>query len=149
MRPAARTSSVDQTGYRLNYTYDALGNLSTITDGTGAAIVTYSYDADNRLSRKDMGNGTYTTYVYDADGNVTSLINHAPDGTINSEFLYTYDSRGLVSSMVTLQGTWTYTYDALGQLTGWNAPDGTFATYTYRSFAATKVFVERELRLAA
>ena len=59
-----RTSSVDQTGYTLNYNYDALGNLSTITDGTGEAIVSYTYDADNRLSRKDMGNGTYATYTY-------------------------------------------------------------------------------------
>ncbi len=126
-----RTSSVDQTGYTLNYAYDALGNLSEITDTTGAMIVSYTYDADNRLSRKDMGNGTYTTYAYDADGNVTALINYAPDGAMNSEFLYAYDSRGLVTSMATLQAKWTYTYDALGQLTGWNAPDGSNATYTY------------------
>jgi RHS repeat-associated protein len=126
-----RTSSTDQTGYTLNYTYDALGNLATITDASGAPIVTYAYDADQRLSRKDMGNGTFTTYTYDGDGNITALINHAPDSTINSEFLYTYDSRGLVTSMTTLEGKWTYAYDALGQLTGWNAPDGTFATYSY------------------
>ena len=33
--------------------------------------------------------------------------------------------------MNTLQGMWTYTYDDLGQLTGWTAPDGSSATYTY------------------
>jgi RHS repeat-associated protein len=126
-----RTSSTDQPGYTLNYQYDALGRLSSITDGTGAAIVTYHYDADGRLARMDMGNGTYTTYAYDAAGNVLHLINYAPNGTINSRFDYTYDNRGRVTSMNTLQGLWTYTYDDDGQLTGWKAPDGSYATYKY------------------
>ena len=78
-----------------------------------------------------MGNGTYTTYTYNADGQILDLINYAPSGTINSEFEYTYDSRGLVTSMNTLQGLWTYTYDDDGQLTGWTAPDGSYATYQY------------------
>jgi len=126
-----RTSSVDQTGYQLNYQYDSLGRLASITDGTGAMVVSYQYDADGRLSREDMGNGTYTTYAYDADGNVLHLVNYAPDGTVNSRFDYTYDSRGLRTSMTTLQGTWNYTYDADGQLTGYTAPDGSSATYQY------------------
>ena len=41
-----------------------------------------------------MGNGTYTTYAYDADGRILDLINYAPDGTVLSRFDYTYDSRG-------------------------------------------------------
>src|SRR5207244_3722141 len=119
-----RLSSIDQLGYTLNYRYDALGRLSAITDGTGASVVTYTYDAVGRLARKDMGNGTYTIYGYDADGQILHLVNYAPDGTINSRFDYTYDRLGRRTSMTTLQGTWTYTYDALGQLTGWMAPDG-------------------------
>ena len=71
-----------------------------------------------------MGNGTYTTYDYDADGQILHLINFAPDGTILSRFDYTYDSRGRRTAMTTLEGTWHYTYDDLGQLTGWTAPDG-------------------------
>ena len=36
-------------------------------------IVTYTYDADGRLAEKVNGNGTYTKYQYDADGNVLQL----------------------------------------------------------------------------
>ena len=119
-----RLTSTDQTGYTLNYKYNAVGNLSEITDGTGAMIVSYTYNADGQLSLEEMGNGTYTTYTYDANGNITGLINYAPGATINSQFDYTYNSLGLVTSMNTLQGLWTYGYDALGQLTFWTDPQG-------------------------
>ena len=86
---------VDQTGFTVNYAYDAVGRLSQLTDGSGNVIVTYTYDADGRLSQKTNGNGTYTTYQYDADGNVLHLINYAPGGAVNSRFDYTYNALGL------------------------------------------------------
>jgi RHS repeat-associated protein len=113
-----RTSMVDQTGFTVNYGYDSVGRLSGLTDGSGNQIVTYTYDANGRLRLKTNNNGTYTTYQYDADGNVLSLINYAAGGgTINSSFAYTYNALGLETSEVTLDGAWTYTYDADGQLT--------------------------------
>ena len=48
---------------------------------------------------------------------MTILINFAPGGAVNSRFDYTYDDLGRRSSMITLDGTWTYSYDATGQLT--------------------------------
>ena len=126
-----RTSSIDQLGYELDYHYDPLGRLASITEGSGAMIVSYGYDADGRLARKDMGNGTYTTYDYFPDGHISHLINYAAGGTILSRFDYAYDSRGRETSMTTLQGTWLYSYDDLGQLIGWTAPDGSSATYQY------------------
>ncbi len=126
-----RTLTVDQTGYTLEYQYDAVGRLSEITDGTGAMIVTYTYNANGELSLKQMGNGTYMTYTYDADGRIADLINYAPDGTIASQFDYTYDSRGRVTSMDTLQGLWTYGYNDLGELTSWTDPQGETVTYAY------------------
>src|SRR5262249_16450350 len=98
------------------YVYDPVGRLSQLTDGSGNVIVTYTYDADGRLSKKVNGNGTYTTYQYDADGNVKDLINYAPDNSVNSRFDYTYNALGLETTETTLDGTWTYTYDADGQL---------------------------------
>lgn len=112
-----RTRMVDQTGSAVNYSYDATGRLSGLTDGSNALIVSYTYDAAGRLSRKDNGNGTYTTYQYDENGNVLHLMNTAPGGAINSRFDYTYDSLGSRTSMATIDGTWNYGYDGTGQLT--------------------------------
>ncbi len=108
---------VDQTGFTVNYLYDDAGRLSELTDGNGNPIVTYTYDADGRLSKKVNGNGTYTTYTNDADGNILDLVNYATDGTVNSQFLYTYNSVGLEATEATLDGTWAYTYNADGELT--------------------------------
>jgi uncharacterized protein RhaS with RHS repeats len=44
------------------------------------------------------------------------LINYATDGSVNSRFDYTYDALGRRTSMNTLDGEWTYEYDAIGQL---------------------------------
>ena len=112
-----RTRMADQTGYTVNYTYDALGRLSQLTDAGSNVIAAYTYDADGRLSRTDKGNGTYVTYAYDAAGNLLHLINYAPGNVITSRFDYAWNSLGLEASEATLDGTWTYSYDADGQLT--------------------------------
>ena len=113
-----RTQSVDQTGFTINYKYDALGRLQKLTDGSGKLIVAYSYDPAGLLARKDLGNGTASTYEYDPAGNVIKLVNLAADGkTVNSEFDYTYNALGLVTTEQTSDGAWAYSYDADGQLT--------------------------------
>jgi RHS repeat-associated protein len=118
-----RTQSVDQTAFTVNYQYDPVGRLSKLTDGAGGLIAAYVYDPAGRLVEKDLGNGTYTIYGYDPAGNLLSLVNHAPrpapgqDGPVNSQFLYTYDGRGLATTETTSDGKWTYSYDADGQLT--------------------------------
>ncbi len=126
-----RTQRLGDDGYTLNYEYDPAGRLARLTDGGGTVLVEYLYDAVGRLSRENHGNGTYTTYSYDAAGQLTSLVNHAPDGTIQSRFDYTYDANGNRTSMTTLQGSTTYGYDAANQLTSVAYPDGRRATYAY------------------
>jgi RHS repeat-associated protein len=111
-----RAQSVDQDGFTVNYLYDAAGRLAGLRDGSNANIVNYTYDAAGQLTRKDNGNGTYTTYKYDLAGQLLHLVNYAPDGTVNSRFDYTYDHLGQRTSMDTIDGKWTYTYDATGQL---------------------------------
>ena len=130
-----RTSLTDQDGNRTNYAYDELGRLSRLTDGTDNLIVDYQYDSVGRLSREDKGNGTYTLYTYDAADQLLSIINHAPNGSVNSSAIYTYDDLGRQSSQTTLEGAWTYRYDAVGQLIGAefdsNTPDITDQSLSY------------------
>ena len=102
-----------------------------MTDGAGNLIVDYDYDSAGRLERKTLGNGVYTTYQYDAAGNVRLLVNHRSDNTVLSRFEYAYDVSGRRTSMTTLEGTWAYGYDALGQLVSVRHPDGRVVTYTW------------------
>ena len=90
-----RSSMKDQTGFTVNYSYNSLGQLSKLTDGNGNLIVSYTYDAVGRLSSEQFGNGTATDYTYDADSDVTSIVNLAPGGAVQSSYVYTYNSTGL------------------------------------------------------
>jgi YD repeat-containing protein len=119
----------------VNYTYDALGRLSELTDGSGNLIVQYTYNNLGELSQKVNGNGTSTAYGYDAAGDLTSEVNNAPGGKIiNSSFTYTYNILGEVTSMTDAAGNKTsYGYDATGQLTQITLPGGGTITYVYNA----------------
>ena len=112
------TKLVDATsGFTVNYSYNSAGQLQSLTDAGGATLVSYTYDADGRLAEQQNANGTYTTYAYDADGNLLHLINYGPGGVIQSSFDYTYNDLNEPITEATLDGAWTYGYDAAGQLT--------------------------------
>jgi RHS repeat-associated protein len=113
-----RTSSTDQAGYTLNYQVDSAGRLERITDGAGAAVVAYAYNAAGQLAREDRGNGTYTTWSYDALGRLDGVANYSPLGVLLSRFQYGYDDDGGIAGMETLDGRWTYEYDVVGRLVG-------------------------------
>ena len=118
---------MDQTGFTVNYVYDALGRLSELTDANGNLIVQYLYDSAGNLIQQNNGNGTFTIYTYDGDGDVLSITNYAPstggtpyvpaNSTVNSFDNYTYDAFGNVLTDTNQDGQWAYTYDADSQLT--------------------------------
>ena len=111
-----RTKMVDPEGNSVNYAYDIDGRLVSLTDETGSLIVSYIYDSLGRLLREDNGNGTYTIYTYGLGNQITSLVNYAADGSINSSFDYTYDDLGQQIGVTSLKGEWNYIYDDAGQL---------------------------------
>jgi RHS repeat-associated protein len=128
---AGRRLQMNAAGYVTNYTYDSIGRFTRLTDGSGTLLIAYTYDNQNRPIRADHGNGTYTTYAYNKSGQLTSLINYAPDASINSKYIYTYDILGRVATMTTTEGTTTYHYDATGQLISAALPGGRTITYSY------------------
>jgi RHS repeat-associated protein len=116
-----RTQSVDQTGFTLNYTYNTQGRLAAVLDGTNTPIVQYTYNTNGLLTTEQNANGTTTKYGYDLNGNVTSIAN-SNGAVTNSDYAYTYDPVGRVSTMTTVGVTTTYGYDLDGQLTSVTTP---------------------------
>jgi RHS repeat-associated protein len=112
-----RDQVTDSAGGDTRYEYDTAGRLWKLRDASNATLVEYLYNAAGRLQRVNKGNGTYSTYDYDAAGQLLHLTNSAPNGSVNSRFDYTYDSRGRRHTMQILGGAWAYDYDGSGQLT--------------------------------
>jgi YD repeat-containing protein len=55
------------------YAYDAVSNLSEVTDPQGGKT-TFEYDAENRLSSRTLPNNVVTTYTYDARDRPLSVV---------------------------------------------------------------------------
>jgi RHS repeat-associated protein len=98
--------------YETIYTYDALGDLLSVTqDGSNSANArkrTFAYDSLSRLTKAVNPESSTLTYTYDADGNV--LTKKAPSPNQSSGF--------------SAAATTTYTYDALNRLTERSYSDG-------------------------
>jgi RHS repeat-associated protein len=122
------TDSLNNT---INYTYDSEGNKLTeqIKDSTGTLqkSLSYSYDALNRLSKITNPDGTYTLYGYDAGNNRTSL------RTPNAQTVtYTYDALNrLTSTLQPLNASTTYGYDSNNNLASVKDANNNTTTYKY------------------
>lgn len=57
-----------------SYSYDSLGRLDKLADGSGNLIVDYDYHpVSGQLEKETNGNGTYTNYSYDLAGQLSLL----------------------------------------------------------------------------
>jgi YD repeat-containing protein len=98
-----------------SYTYDDLGRLISITSpDTGST--TYTYDsAGNIVSKKDANVNT-VTYTYDALNRLIGI--HYTDSS--QDITYTYDvgqnGKGRPTSVADPSGTYSFSYDPLGNL---------------------------------
>ena len=99
------------------YSYNSAGQLAELQDGAGNLITQYTYNSQGQLTGSLDGNGQTTSYTYDSNCNLTQIQTQAADGTITSQLNYTYDADGRPVTATSLDGTWTYSYDAEGELT--------------------------------
>ncbi len=89
-----------------DYTYDAAGNIQTVTTGgtnvpAAAASKTYTYDAQGQLATETNG-GASRAYAYDTVGNIRSV---TTDGAVIKSFGYTNPSWPDLLTSVTAGGT--------------------------------------------
>ena len=123
--PASMTQTVKNNGnttvssVTYNYTYDVLGNIETISEGS-TLKVKYYYDNLNQLTREDNAYLNKTiTYSYDLGGNLTSVKEYAyqtgstVSGTATVTNSYTYGDSNWKDKLTAYNGN-TITYDAIG-----------------------------------
>ncbi len=120
-------------GNVIDYTYDSMGNLSTIKDNLNNTI-NYTYDSEgNKLTEqiKDSNNTLQKTlsYQYDALNRLYKIVN--PDSSYTQ---YGYDYHGNRNSLRTPNSALTtFTYDALSRLLTTVQPGTITTTYTYNT----------------
>ena len=123
------------TGATFTYTYDAMGNIASVTGPRGSSNSvrsSYAYDALNQLTSETNGSETYT-YTYDTAGNIRSAT-ASGQNSVNKTFSYANAAWPDLLTSVTVGGTTksiTYQTSESGNLTGnpltyYNGTDYTF-----------------------
>jgi RHS repeat-associated protein len=115
------------------YGYDANGNRTSLRK-RDAQVITYSYDAVNRMSVKDIPGGTAADVYYSYDPRGLQLtakfVSASGQGITNI-----YDNAGRQTSSANTMGgtsrTLAYQYDANGNRIRLTYPDSNFASFQY------------------
>ena len=104
-------------GGTTTYTYDAAGDLLSVTDPDDN-VTSYTYTAAHQVATETSPTGGVYTYTYDLVGNLIQSVD--PDGhTI--QYAYNADNEETSETWVNPQGgsydVFHYTYNADGELT--------------------------------
>ena len=118
-------SITDANGHETSFAYDAYGRV-TQTTFPSTYVETYDYDADNNLTSKTDRKGQTILYVYDARNRLTEKT--YPDSTTAE---YTYDLVGRILGVTDPSGTYGFSYDNMGRLTGTTAEYAFLSSTTF------------------
>jgi RHS repeat-associated protein len=124
----------DVAGDAKKFTYDNASNLTAVNVYDPSSNLkythTYTYDSVNRkLTSVGAAMGETTTYLYDNQSNLITVIDPLSDTTT-----YTYDALNRRATMIDPLGqTTTYGYDALDDLTSVTDPRGLQTTYGFNN----------------
>lgn len=123
------------------YTYDYDGHLTQVDPPGSHRTTTYTYDTLSRVKTITDGRGVRTTFTYDALGHVvaetfaddpTDSVT-PPTGTASATVTWAYDAAGNMTSLDDPEGFTNFTYDELNRVTSQQDQDGPASdkTYTY------------------
>jgi RHS repeat-associated protein len=146
------TDYTDGDGNHLHYTYDAVGNLLTLTypdnkvvtygydalnrmtsvTDWASRVTTYSYDQAGRLAVTTRANGTVETRTYDLNDRLLSITDTDSSANVISSTTLARDSIGRITTEASAPVPWipsgalasTYGYDSSDRLTSRNDTDG-------------------------
>ena len=138
---AGRRTEITSSGKVLQrYQYDAMGNLTGLTDGNGNETA-YATDLWGRVETVTLADGTMEHYSYDHAGNICA----ATDGNGNT-VRYVYNRANQLAERQDAAGSIEkFTYDILGRLQGHCDRDGRQVHYAYNMLGSpTEISSGRE-----
>ncbi len=114
------TSVKDPRSLTTSYGYNGFGDLTTQTSpDTGST--TNTFDSGGNLATSTDARGAVSTYAYDAQNRVTSIV-YELDGVADQTIVFGYDSgtngKGRLTSASDANHSLSWTYDGLGRVTG-------------------------------
>lgn len=125
----AETVSAEGKARKWRYTYNAHGQIKTVTNPRTDIVArdTHDYDADGNISTVTNAAGQKTTFSnYDANGRVGRIVDR---NGLTTDLLYS--ERGWLTSSTVSGLVTTYTYDRVGQLRQVVAPGNVIVNYNY------------------
>lgn len=128
------TALVLPSGMRTDYSYDSRGNwvLARQVRSDGLVVeYTRTFNALGRLQRYTAPGGSSLEFTYDAAQHPQQLVVRGDGGVVTSTVLFNYDAAGQLLSSTVNGSTWSYAYDALGNLTRKTDPTGAVTQYTH------------------
>jgi RHS repeat-associated protein len=121
------SAKVDPVGLLETYSYDGNGNPASKVDTFGPRATTYSYDANNHLTRLQQPDGTAITFIRNFRGDKLT----ETDEVGNTTF-YAYDLTGALIGTTHPDGTSsTQSYDELGRVASKVDERGNVTTFDY------------------
>ena len=99
----------------VNYGYNGLGQLATVT--LGSATTTFTYDPVGFLTQKNLPNGVTMTYTPNVRDQLTNVTSRNSSNTVLQSFAYTLDNAGNRTRVTELGNSYiTWGYDNLYRL---------------------------------
>ncbi|MBU7012618.1 MAG: hypothetical protein HXS46_18200 [Theionarchaea archaeon] len=122
-------SVYDENMHKKEYHHDWVGNLLWVKeyiDAQNYYLTQYTYDSVGNLTSITDANGNTTLYEYDSLFGITQIIH--PDSTTET---LTYDTVGNLLQKADSSGSTTFTYNVIYQLTDIQYPNQSSVTFGY------------------
>lgn len=93
----------------VTYEYDVTGKMTVIRENGGLALASFGYDNLGQRTSLTRGNGTVTSYGFDAGSRLTSLTQDLAGGTWDQTYGFAYNPAGQIASRTSSNDAYAWT----------------------------------------